>query len=121
MRFWLYATHRRRVRLRVIPRCACAAVALVLELGPAPLSAIDPHDVQESAAERSEVAPRKGLRDRTMACVVGIRASLSEPRLTFKGKRKITAEITPSEGTGSGVIVDSSGLILTCAHVVGDA
>jgi len=66
-------------------------------------------------------AAESAMRARVLSSVVGIRAALPAPRILFKGKRKIVAEELPSSGTGSGILVDPSGTILTCAHVVGVA
>ena len=59
------------------------------------------------------------MRERILRSIVGVRVSRQEPKLKFKGRFKITADISSTEGTGSGIVVDASGLILTCAHVLG--
>jgi S1-C subfamily serine protease len=73
----------------------------------------------------NDAAPVEGisreLRERVLASVVGMRAKLPTPVLKFSGRRKVKAEVSPSEGTGSGIVVDRSGLILTCAHLLPDS
>ena len=55
-----------------------------------------------------------------LAAIVGIRARLAVPKIRFSGRRKVTAEVTPSEAAGSGIMVDPSGIVLTCSHLVGE-
>lgn len=62
---------------------------------------------------------RGEVRERVLRSIVGIRVARPEPKLEFKGRFKVTAEVFPAEGAGTGIIVDASGLVLTCAHVLG--
>src|SRR4029079_7459365 len=63
-------------------------------------------------------AGRAEVRERVLRSIVGIRVERPEPKLAFKGRMKVTADVVPAEGSGAGIIVDPAGLILTCAHVL---
>lgn len=71
-----------------------------------------------ASAPGSPFGSRAEVRERVMRSIVGIRVSRTEPKLAFKGRFKVTADLSPGQGTGSGIVVDASGLVLTCAHVL---
>lgn len=79
------------------------------------LHAADPPSTSGSASSGS----RFEVRERVLRSIVGIRVLRTEPKLAFKGRFKVTADVVPAEGAGSGVVVDATGLVLTCAHVLG--
>ena len=80
--------------------------------------AVPAQDPPPRAPAAGPSAGRAEVRERVLRSIVGIRVERPEPKLAFKGRMKVTADVVPAEGSGSGIIVDPAGLILTCAHVL---
>ena len=119
-----------RRELAVTPLALLAASAVLLTVSGRETGAArtvptpgDPHAIEPltTSASTGQAPSPFAVRERVLASIVGVRATLAQPQLKFTGKRRIVAEVTPSKGTGSGIVVDSAGLILTCAHVIGGA
>ena len=119
-----------RRELAVTPLALLAASAVLLTVSGRETGAArtvptpgDPHAIESltTSASTGQAPSPFAIRERVLASIVGVRATLAQPQLKFTGKRRIVAEVTPSKGTGSGIVVDSAGLILTCAHVIGGA
>ena len=94
-------------------RTLAAALLLTVSSWPAPAQ-----DQPPRASAAGPSAGRAEVRERVLRSIVGIRVERPEPKLAFKGRMKVTADVVPAEGSGSGIIVDPAGLILTCAHVL---
>src|SRR5262245_20603566 len=119
-RFWKYARVAAMDPFATISRGASVAARSLLAAG---VLLSLPSSMLGAAAPSAPVsglaAGRAELRERTLRSIVGIRVARAEPRLAFKGRFKVTADVAPAEGSGSGIVVDASGLLLTCAHVLG--
>lgn len=110
------ATWSKRIVALVLASLAIQDAVLVSHAGAG--AAERPPDASPGTSHENEA---EALRTRVLSSVVGVRVLLPQPRITFSGRRRIKAEVGPTEGRGSGLIVDPAGIILTCAHVVGEA